>query len=162
MERVSPSGDLSRRDLFKGAAAAGLGALPASAAGRSNAIVAENQKPGTTDWQLTYTKVDPKTKWRSPLIEGYVSRASVRAGQDLDVMVSTNPAGPFTLDIYRLGYYGGTGGRHMMQLGPFEGTVQPDPPEGEERLRECSRGADGGIRVHLLWFATAAETRKTM
>lgn len=135
------SSQVSRRDLFKGAAVAGaamgLGAA-ANAATPSNAIVEENKHPGTTDWQLTYTKVDPKTRWRSPLIEGYVSHASIRAEQDLDIMVSTNPAGSFTIDIYRLGYYGGTGGRHMMQLGPFDGAVQADPPVGEERLRECA------------------------
>jgi hypothetical protein len=36
-----------------------------------------------------------------------------------------------------MGYYGGLGARHMQSLGPFEGTVQPDPPIGEERVREC-------------------------
>jgi hypothetical protein len=52
-------------------------------------------------------------------------------------MVSTNPASSFVIDIYRLGYYGGKGGRHLAQLGPFEGKIQPDPDIGVERLREC-------------------------
>lgn len=141
MATNSPRGGVSRRDLIKGAAAGAaltMGASSAVAARRSNAIIEENRKDGTTDWQLTYTMVDPATRYRSPLIEGYVSRASLRAGDALDIMVSTNPAGPFTLDIYRLGYYGGTGGRHMTTLGPFEGTVQPDPPVGDDRIRECA------------------------
>jgi hypothetical protein len=36
-----------------------------------------------------------------------------------------------------MGYYGGKGGRHIQRFGPFRGTTQPDPPAGEERLREC-------------------------
>ena len=145
MSTQDPKQDnISRRDLFKGtvAASAALGLASAQSdntahAKRSNAIIRENKRPGTTDWQLTYTKVDPATKYRSPLIEGYVSKASVRAGDSLDFMVSTNPASPFTIDLYRLGYYGGKGGRHIDTLGPFTGAVHPDPPEGESRLREC-------------------------
>ena len=41
------------------------------------------------------------------------------------------------IDVYRLGYYQGHGGRLMKQLGPFPGKVQPDPPVGPMRLREC-------------------------
>ncbi|HZP81059.1 MAG TPA: N,N-dimethylformamidase beta subunit family domain-containing protein [Chthonomonadaceae bacterium] len=100
-------------------------------------IRAENAKPGTTDWMLTNTRVDPATKYRCPWIEGYCSRTSVRAGETIEIMVSTNPASPFVLDLYRLGYYGGKGGRHLAQLGPFSGKPQPDPEIGVERLREC-------------------------
>ena len=52
-------------------------------------------------------------------------------------MVSTNPASPFVIDVFRLGYYGGKGGRHLVRLGPFGGKVQRDPAVGIERLREC-------------------------
>ena len=135
----------NRRDLLKGAAAAGLatalgpkatlGTAPTPA--HRDLIRTENDKPGTTDWMLEKTRVDPKTKYRCPWIEGYCSRTSVRAGETLAVMVSTNPPSPFVLDLYRLGYYGGKGGRHLRRLGPFKGIAQPDPPVGEERLREC-------------------------
>src|SRR5438309_518818 len=89
---------------------------------------------GTTDWMLQNTRVDPKTKYRCPWIEGYCSHTSIRAGDTLSIMVSTNPPSAFTIDIYRLGYYGGKGGRHLLQLGRFKGKVQPDPDIGEERL----------------------------
>jgi hypothetical protein len=52
-------------------------------------------------------------------------------------MVSTNPPSPFVIDVYRLGYYGGKGGRHMARLGPFKSKVQREPEIGYERLREC-------------------------
>jgi hypothetical protein len=103
-----------------------------------NLIRAENAHAGTSDWLLTKTRTDSKAKCRCREIEGYCSRASMRAGERLDIMVSTAPASAFVLDLYRLGYYGGTGGRFLMRVGPFDGTVQPDPPVGEERVRECA------------------------
>jgi hypothetical protein len=134
---------LGRRDLIKGAAAAGLasvlgaGAPAAPSPARRDLIRAENEKPGTADWLLANTRVDPRTKYRCPWIEGYCSHTSLRAGDTLRVMVSTNPPSPFTIDLYRLGYYQGKGGRHLLRLGPLRGKVQPDPPVGPERLREC-------------------------
>ncbi len=144
---------INRRQLLR--AAAGLGtlaalgpavSLPTAEARAAERIKAENDREGTTDWQLTYTRVDPKQKTtrfggglggRSPLIEGYAARASVRPGEKLDLFVSTDPPSPFVIDLYRLGCYQGKGGRHVLRLGPFPGQAQPTPPVGDERLREC-------------------------
>src|SRR4029079_15673952 len=134
---------LDRRTLLKGATAAGLasaleplaGALARPAPARPDLIRAENEKTGTTDWLLANTRVDPKTKYRCPWIEGNCSHTSLRPGDTLSVMVSTNPPSAFFLDLYRLGYYQGKGGRHLLRLGPFKGSVQPDPAVGGERLR---------------------------
>jgi hypothetical protein len=142
---TDPAHRIARRDLLKGAAAAGLasafaplsGARDATTPRRSDLIRTENERTGTTDWLLKNTRVDPKSKYRSQWIEGYCSRTSVRPGQDLAIMVSTNPPTPFVIDLFRLGYYGGTGGRHLLRLGPFKGATQPDPDVGTERLREC-------------------------
>jgi hypothetical protein len=135
---------LARRDLLKGAAAVGLTSLLkpfpqalATAPRQRDLIRTENDKPGTTDWQLQTVQIDPRTRYRSPGIEGYCSRTSVRAGEMLQILVSTNPASPFVIDVFRLGYYGAKGGRHLRRLGPFAGHVQPDPDVGPERLREC-------------------------
>ncbi len=97
----------------------------------------ENAKPGTRDWLLTKTRVDPATKWRCPWIEGYCSRTSLRAGEEITFHVSTNPASDFTLEIFRLGWYGGLGGRQVHAAGPFKGETQPDPAVGEKRVRDC-------------------------
>lgn len=137
-----------RRSFLQGAVALGASAvMPASAfAGASipllrrdgDRIRAENDREGTLDWQLTFMRTDPKSNnLRSRLVEGYASRMSVRPGQKIDLMVSTEPASPFEIDIYRLGYYQGLGGRHVQHLGPFQGQTQPVPPVGDERLREC-------------------------
>jgi hypothetical protein len=145
MKRRDSRSQLNRRDLLKTATATGLipaleplaGAFDQTSAAGRDLIRTENEKPGTTEWMLKNTRVDPKTKYRCPWIEGYCSHTSIRAGDTLQIMVSTNPPSPFTIDLYRLGYYGGKGGRHLQQLGPFQGKTQPDPEIGEERLREC-------------------------
>jgi hypothetical protein len=128
--------DMTRREVLAAGVVAATG--PLTQAARPDTIPAENARPGTADWQLTYAKIDAKSKYRSPLIEGYCSRTSVRAGEAIRFHVSTDPATPFTLDLYRLGYYGGLGGRHVAALGPFPGKPQPTPPAGEMRLRRCN------------------------
>ncbi len=140
-----PRPALDRRDLLRQATAAGLasalgpvaGALAGTERAPRDFIRAENEKPGTTDWMLRKTRIAPRTKYRCPWVEGYCSHTSLRAGDTLSIMVSTNPPSPFVLDVYRMGYYGGKGARHLVRLGPFRGTVQPDPDVGTERVREC-------------------------
>src|SRR3954454_15907896 len=90
----------------------GLGALADGP--RRDLIRDENARPGTTDWQLTYVRADPRSesgwgKWpvRSPLIEGFAGKTSVRPGEKIDLFVSTAPAARVVIDFYRLGYYGG-------------------------------------------------------
>jgi hypothetical protein len=157
---------LHRRQVLRGLAGAGaLAALDSAAlagAPKPNRelIKAENDREGTLDWQLTYTRIDPKTRCsfggfggRSVLIEGYVSKASVRAGEQLDFFVSANPPSPFTIDLYRLGYYQGKGGRFMQRLGPFEGKSQPTPAVGDERLRECQWEACVSLEIPKDWLS---------
>ena len=89
---------------------------PSSSSPGRDLIRRENGKPGTCDWLLTNSYIDPDTWWRSPRIEGYCSEASASAGDTLKVMVSTNPVSEFSLEIFRTGYYGGDGGRSMMKF----------------------------------------------
>ena len=137
--------NLQRRDILKGVAAASLGlAAGAHGVSGSDRIRKENEKPGTRDWMLTNTRQLPGkinkilSNGRCPWIEGYCSMNSVRAGEKLQVMVSTNPASAFKLEIFRTGYYNGDGGRLMQTFDTLEGKTQPDPPVGENYVRECN------------------------
>jgi hypothetical protein len=132
---------ISRRDVLKGAAHAGLAAtlLPLSGFSstetqKSGLIAAENKKPGTTDWQLTFIKSE---QFRSKLIEGYCSKTSVRSGESLDIFLNAASQTDISIDIYRMGYYGGKGGRFVKKLGPFPVSPQVVPPIAENRLRQC-------------------------
>lgn len=103
----------------------------ASAPKENNLIRVENRRQGTRDWMLTRTRIDPKTQYRCPWIEGYCSRTSVRAGERISFHVSTNPPSAFTLDIYRTGFYGGAGARHIAGLGPVgAGSIRTPPRAG--------------------------------
>ncbi len=154
---------LTRRAALKGLAGLGATAALSGCSFHRKAIdtktewrgpiFRENQLAGTRDWLLSHTRIDPRTKYRCPWIEGYCSRTSVRAGEEISFHVSTNPASDFSLDIYRMGYYGGDGGRWMRRLGPFEGSVQPDPPIGLNRVRECQWQACATIRVPRDWLS---------
>ncbi|MGE3822244.1 MAG: N,N-dimethylformamidase beta subunit family domain-containing protein [Isosphaeraceae bacterium] len=141
-----PAAPLDRR-AFLGSVAGATGSLflPRSAtraaavadeAPNPTLIRDENRKPGATDWQLTRVRPDRKG-FRTPWIEGYCSRQSVKAGESIDVMVSTDPARRYTIEVFRTGYYGGKGARLMTTLGPFPGKPQPTPAPGPKNLHEC-------------------------
>ncbi len=136
---------LNRRQALQGLLGAGMGVMTGASYsnGKSNnrparhTILRENQKEGTLDWMLRKTAVDPATRYRCPWIEAYCSQTRYKSGDTLRIFVSTQPASDFSLDIYRLGYYSGKGGRHMGSWGPMRGITQPDPMIGEKRLRDC-------------------------
>lgn len=127
-----------------------------------NLIVKENQKPGTKDWILNKVRADTcrlEKPYKANLfcrqqdIEGYCSAMSIRAGETLNVFVSTNPESSFIVDIYRMGYYGGNGGRKVMSLGPIESHTQPAPPDGEKNLRDCKWTKTFDIKIPTDWLS---------
>ncbi|MFK5922077.1 MAG: hypothetical protein QM496_07845 [Verrucomicrobiota bacterium] len=137
----------SRRAFLKASASAA--ALTASSRSISNAaapakrqpqlIKTENAKAGSDDWQLTRVRPNAGKGFRTTLIEGYCSKQSVAAGDHIDIMVSTEPATDFFIEIFRTGYYDGAGARLMKKLGPFPGKKQATPASerGDRQLHEC-------------------------
>jgi hypothetical protein len=123
---------------------------PGSPAAASDLIRGENLKPGAVDWQLTRVRPDGQ-KFRSPWIEGYCSRQSVRAGESIAIMVSTDPPRRFTLEVFRMGYYGGRGARLMRTLGPLEGRAQPVPTPGARNLHECRWEPSATLEIPPDW-----------
>jgi len=93
--------------------------------------VVENQKPGTAAWEITNPALARE-------IEGYASKTSVNGGETIDLLVST-AAPRYSIDVFRMGWYGGAGARQV--AGPVErdGMLQtipsPDPTTG---LIECA------------------------
>lgn len=153
--------EFDRRDLLRlGAAgsAAWLASPPVSAETirakpASKRIVDENARVGTRDWMLAKTRIDPATKYRCPWIEGYASHASIQAGQTLQVMVSTNPASDFKIQFYRLGYYGGDGGRLVHSSEMLTGQVQPMPEVGQRRLQNCQWEVSYELQIPEDWLS---------
>ncbi|HEV8717445.1 MAG TPA: N,N-dimethylformamidase beta subunit family domain-containing protein, partial [Candidatus Binatia bacterium] len=113
-------------------------ALPVFAA---NPIQLENAKAGTTDWQIT----NLATKGE---IEGYASLASVNRGQKIRFYVNTS-ASTFTVEIFRLGWYGGTGGRRMTSPVTISSVSQPAPGQDPlTGLTECNWIQRFSVDVH--------------
>ena len=155
---------IARRDLLKGAMVSPLvlasGSLnadekkppPPKTARDSSLISRENKRPGTRDWQLTRVRMN-EGKFRTSLIEGYCSHQSIAAGETLKIFVSTKPARRFNIDFYRMGYYGGEGGRHITTLESVRGATQPVPEmtAAPARLRECQWEPSAEIKIPDDW-----------
>jgi hypothetical protein len=98
-----------------------------------NPIVVENARPGSAAWWPAGHIID------DPRAQAYTSSVSVAPGGILGVHVSTTPAASYRLEIYRLGWYGGLGGRLMgcvpgcasTETGVSQPTAAPDPATGE-------------------------------
>jgi len=106
---------------------------PVQAVGQ-NPIVVENQQPGTNAWQITgNTGSDAVGQ-----IKAYMSATSVNKGETIDFHVSVSPAQTYTIDVYRLGWYQGLGGRLMQHIGPLNGSLQPTcPTDATTGMIEC-------------------------
>ena len=95
-------------------------------------IVDENALPGTTSWQI------PSNSKASIQIQAYASATSVSPGEMIAFYVSTQREGTrYTLDIYRLGWYGGKGGRLMTSLRNQIGFAQGYYAADSHRLVNC-------------------------
>lgn len=107
--------------LFGGGAAAVVVVPPRLAATPTgiNPIAAENALAGTTAWRIDNVAA-------SAGIEGYANRVSASIGDTVVLYVSTNAA-RFIVQAYRMGYYGGLGGRLVWTSGPQRGGVQAAP-----------------------------------
>ncbi|PZS03867.1 MAG: hypothetical protein DLM70_08510 [Chloroflexi bacterium] len=91
-----------------------------------NPIQRENARKGSTGWAVT-------TAASAGSLSGYGSSTSVQAGSSIGFSVSTT-APRFRADIYRLGWYGGAGGRLMRSFPRLAGhhwsVPAPDPVTG--------------------------------
>jgi len=81
-------------------------------------IVEENAKLGTTDWMVP----DDKTAWAK--VEGFFDATSIDVGGSAVLKTSTRAA-TWQVSAYRIGWYGGTGGRLIWKSEPMTGVNQP-------------------------------------
>ncbi|MFF8592141.1 N,N-dimethylformamidase beta subunit family domain-containing protein [Streptomyces sp. NPDC015220] len=119
--------ELSRRTVLRAAgtgavavagsqwAAAGVARARPLAAHRTgdNPVVLENRASGSDAWGLGHGEcrgVDPKR----PRIQGYAATASVAPGETLGLRLTSRTSRACTVEIYRLGHYGGVRARHLL------------------------------------------------
>ena len=108
---------------------------PAAVHAADNPVVIENQQPGSGGWELG-SRVANDT---SRQIKGYASATSVAQGGSLTLYITVNPAQTYSIDVYRVGWYNGWGGRLRLHAGPLTGISQPAcPTDATTGLIACS------------------------
>ena len=82
-------------------------------------VAAENRRLGTSAWHLAHLGA-------VHAIEGWADRASAAPGDPVRLYVSTT-ATRFRIAAYRMGWYGGLGGRLVWRSPSLPGRRQPPP-----------------------------------
>ena len=114
-------------------------------------IVLENQQPGSGNWRMWLHNIPPADDVNKQ-IKGYASATSVNKGESITFYVTVNPAQQYTMDVYRMGWYQGLGGRLMQSIGPLQGVAQPDcPVDATTGLTECNWTASYTLTVPTNW-----------
>jgi hypothetical protein len=109
---LGPGAALGRAALSPGAAR-GRAALSPGAARAGNPVVTENSKAGDGVWMEA---VNADSFEAAAPISGYADATSVRPGGTIGFHVSVTTAGRYRVEIERLGWYGGQGGRLLTCL----------------------------------------------
>jgi hypothetical protein len=101
-------------------------------ANAQNPIQLENAKTGTSAWQVINYASNHE-------IEGYANLTSVNRGGQIQFFVNTIDRN-FTIQIFRTGWYGGTGGRQITSPVQLSATAQPSCPttDSSTGLIECN------------------------
>jgi hypothetical protein len=117
---TAPDGSASGSgDPALSATSSGFGASPCHIGLAHGWLRAENRLAGTTGWQ------DAK-RTRAGSVNGYLNRDSVQCGDTVTAYLSSPaPVSQASLSAYRMGYYGGDGGRLIWQAEDV--TLEPQP-----------------------------------
>ncbi len=102
--------------FFASLSASAFGSCSAPA----NQIEAENCLPGNPSWEWDVIGAGDLS------IQGYATDISVNVGQVINFKINTN-ASAYTIDIYRMGYYGGNGARFITSIQPSAHLPQIQP-----------------------------------
>lgn len=114
-------------------------------------IVVENLFPGSESWQMRRPGFQPADDVGKQ-IKGYASATSVNKGESITFHVALTPAQEYTMDVYRMGWYQGLGGRLLQRIGPLPGVQQPAcPVDATTGLIECAWTPSHTLTVPLNW-----------
>lgn len=111
------------------ATAPGQTAMVAAQTDGRLSIAEENQKPGSSNWNIRQRGSDAGLE-----IEGFMSAASIDVGESIDYHLSVSEPQDVTIEVYRMGFYGGAAGHLVTTIGPLpiESKAAPfvDPATG--------------------------------
>jgi len=109
--------------------------------------------PGGGHWRIdgVTTKATSDTRRN---VAAYASATSVNIGQTIDFHVSVAQPGPFWVEIYRMGFYGGEGARRVATSRRLNGLTQP-PPKTNASLGtvHCAWAPSWRLSVPTSWVS---------
>ena len=107
-------------------------------------VASENTRVGSTGWRLSSTAFDPA------VAAGFVSQTSAKCGDTVTFRVTSNDYA-LAVDIYRMGYYGGTGARRTWYARtPIRGFPQKAMPI----VKLDSQGREINMPTGRSWIQT--------
>lgn len=118
-----------------------------------NPIQLENEYPGTSEWVLSRPALDRD-------IEGYMSRTSVLQGDSILLFYNTR-APTVAIDVFRTGWYRGTGGRHFAGPVVVRGVAQVTPRPDEYGTVACNWTDPWALRTNRTWTSGVYLLRMT-
>lgn len=128
-----------------------------------NSTQVENANLGNSNWQITTPALLDKNTKRTPAIEGYASLTSVNVGGSIDFYISAvdpNTADPTTgnpqpvlVEIFRMGYYNGLGGRLMASLPNLNLSYQQAPQPDSDGLIDCNWASSHTLTIPADWVS---------
>ena len=109
-------------------------------------IGAENRATGSTGWRLGPQRSS------AGRVEGYVSEQDIRPGEREVLYVNAPGARRVRVALYRMGWYGGRGGRLMLHSEPLPAARQPPcAHRAQTGLTECRWRPTLGFRIPSAW-----------
>lgn len=149
---------------------------------RANPIILENQKQGTTSWQsvalqksiqqtsaieegtpqilignnkkhntIQASATNSSSTWTDTSIRGYASQTSINKGQSINFYIGTTLLS-YSIQIYRMGWYGGTGARLIQTVNNLPGQNQPIPsPDSSTQLLQLNWQVSYTLQTDTTW-----------
>src|SRR5258705_4150258 len=139
-----------------GIAGAGLAVLVWSGAplASPSPVSLENQRTGTSRWGLQNPALSHE-------MEGYAEATSVEPGDTLGLHVSSGSP-RYTVEVFRMGWYRGAGGRLVLELRGMSGGQRPIPkPRAQDGLVECDWPVSCRVPVGPDWVSGVYLARLT-
>jgi hypothetical protein len=118
---------------------------------RDNPTAQENRQPGSNKWQLGLAGFQIATD-PGQQIAGYASATSANKGESITFHITVTPVQTYTIDIYRVGWYNGRGGRLLQHVDAQAGVHQPVcPPQPDTGLIACDWPASYALSIPETW-----------
>lgn len=107
-------------------------------------VQAENARAGTTEWVATGTAIPH-------VLEAYADKVSAQVGDTITLYVSCQDPS-FTVAAFRMGWYGGLGGRLIWRSGSVRGQVQAAPTlDAATYMVECAWAPSTRFPITSAW-----------